>query len=87
MTYEQLETETFEVIKGDFKTTIICKFNPKGYLVSHTAVVISLDESELIKILKDELHSSINKEDYEEAAKIQEKINKLRDLENQKPTL
>lgn len=85
--YEQLDTEVFEIIKGDVKTSIICKFNTKGYIVSYTAICKELNESEILTSLKEDLHSAIDKEDYEEAKTVQEKINKIRELESQKPTL
>ena len=78
--------EVFEITRGDYKTTIICKFDNRGFLISHSSSSVPL-ENEMMKILKAALHTAIDTGQYEEAAEIQSKINKVRTAENQKPTL
>lgn len=86
--YEKLDDEIFEVVKGDVKTTIVCKFNKEGYLVSYSSLSELISDSQILKTLKEDLHEAIDKEDYERATEVQKKINKIRDLEDQrKPTL
>jgi len=85
--YEEIESETFEIIKGNYKTTIVCKFNNKGYLVSHTTQSEDLREKAVImEHLIDELHLAYDEERYEDIPDIQSKINKCRDLQGGKPT-
>ena len=85
--YEEIENETFEVTKGDYKTTIICKFNSKGYLISHIGYSEDLKEkSPIMENLIDELHLAYEEERYEDISSIQKRINKCRDLHNTKPT-
>lgn len=85
--YDEIESETFEVIKGDYKTTVVCKFNSKGYLVSHTAQSEDLREKAVVlEYLIDELHLAYEEERYEDIPDIQTKINKCRDLQSIKPT-
>lgn len=85
--YEEIESETFEIIKGDYKTTIVCKFNSKGYLVSHTTHSEDLRETAVImEHLIDELHLAYEEERYEDIPDLQIKINKCRDLQGGKPT-
>jgi len=79
--------EVFQIVKNDVKTTIVCKFNEQGYIVSHLCTSTPIKESDTMKRLKDSLHRALNIDDHEGAIEIQEKINKLRDLENHKPTL
>jgi hypothetical protein len=88
--YEELETEICEFLKGDFRTTVICKFNNKGYMVSHTAHCEDISESKAImNALREDLFKALEEERYEEAKRIQEHINKLRDITELrgKPTL
>ena len=87
MDYEELETEICEFLKGDFKTTIVCKFNSKGYLVSHTVDCIDISEDRAILITtREELHKALDEERYEDAKLLQEKINKLWKITTIKPT-
>lgn len=71
---EQLEEEKFEVVKGDYKTLITCKFNKKGYLVS------CISESELVEKptttedLNKLLAEAVEKQDFVQAAKIKKQI-------------
>lgn len=86
---DEFEIEICEFLKGDFKTTIICKFNKLGYLVSHTANVEDIAETKVImNNLREELDIALNEERYEDARTIQHRINSLRRLtEIGKPTL
>lgn len=70
---EELETETCEFVKGDYKTVITCKFNKKGYLVSTSAIsaYIGRDKKEELEEL---LKKALEKEDYIMAAQIKAKI-------------
>lgn len=86
---EDLETEVCEFIKGDFKTTIVCKFNKLGYMVSHITHIENMAEANTImKNLRDELFRALDEERYEDAKEYQDHINKLRhSVENKgKPT-
>lgn len=83
---DNLEEEVFEVVKGDYKTIIVCKFNKKGYLVSHSAITRLVTDDTMSK-LKEQLTDALSKENYEEAARIQKLINSKREGDEQKPTL
>jgi protein-arginine kinase activator protein McsA len=87
--YAKLEEETFKVVKGDVETNIVCKFNKEGYLVSMTSSSKPIEETSIMKSLKDDLHAAIDEENFEKAAEIQKQINKLRQVEENKtkPTL
>jgi hypothetical protein len=87
--YQYLEEEMYESIRGDYKTTIICKFNKEGYLVSHTAQCVDISEDKAIMTaMREELFNALEEERYEDARAYQEKINQLRHLtELRKPTL
>ena len=77
--YENLEEETYEYLRGDYKTTIVCKFNSKGYLVSHTTECVDISEDRAImEYIRNELFKALEEERYEDAKICQEKINKLR---------
>lgn len=84
--YSELEEEVFEVVKGDYKTTIVCKFNKKGYLVSHSAQTRMVVD-DVMKNLKEKLTNALQEENYEEAARIQKMINEKRMGDEKKPTL
>ena len=86
--YENLEEEIYEYLRGDFKITITCKFNSKGYLVSHTVECVDISEDKAImEYLRDELFKAIDEQRYEDAKVYQEKINKLRHVfEKTKPS-
>jgi len=87
--YEKLDEEICEYLKGDFKTTIICKFNKQGYLVSHTAESIDISEPRAImEQTRTELFKALDEDRFEDAKICQDKINQLRQiLELRKPTL
>lgn len=77
--FEDLEEEKFEVNKGDYRTTIICKFNKQGFMVSHSYLseyVPSHNENELNE-LKTKLTSLVEAQDFEKAAEVQKQIRKL----------
>lgn len=78
--FDYLEEETFETVKGNYKTIIVCKFNHKGYLVSHS-VVTTLVIDEIHSMLKDALVEAFENKDYDEMARIQDLINRKRDGE------
>lgn len=87
---DDLEVEVCEFIKGDYKTTVICKFNKRGYMVSHAAYTECIGENNAIMDnLRSELLDALEKEDYELMVFIQEKINKIRQIDELrgKPTL
>jgi hypothetical protein len=87
--YQRLEEEVFEFLRGDFKTTIVCKFNRQGYLVSHSVESINISQDlALMEELREELYIALDEERYEDAKRLQEDINKLREItEVRKPTL
>lgn len=89
MKTENFEIEVFECIKGDFKTTVTCKFNSEGYLVSHQVECENIaEDTEIMKEMKDRLVEAIYEENYELAKEYQDRINRLRELtELKKPTL
>lgn len=84
--YEKLTEEVVQFTKGDYKTTIILKFDKNGLLVTHSAISEYV-QSESMKYLKEELSLAIEEENFEKAAEIQKKINKVREADEQKPTL
>lgn len=79
--------KTFEIVIEDVKTTIVCKFDQEGFLISHYTKSRRIADSVLIKKLKQDLHSAIEKEDYKSATFIQGRINQVREIESQEPTL
>lgn len=67
----EIETETCEFVKGDFKTIITCKFNKKGYLIGTSAVSTYIGKGDdLEEILK----KALEREDYELAAAVKRRI-------------
>lgn len=70
---EELETETCEFVKGDYKTVLTCKFNKKGYLVSTSAVSAYIGKGES-EDLEAKLKEALEKEDYITAAQIKARI-------------
>lgn len=72
--------ETFEVIKGDTKTTIVYRFNKEGFPVSHYHKSISAKPTVEPGDLKEQLKAAIKAEDYESAIQIR---NQLRILDAQ----
>lgn len=88
---KDLEEEKFEVVKGNYKTTILCKFNKKGYMVSHSVVseYVPSQEEEQLNLLKNEMREALKLEDYKRAAKLKPQIEKIeQQIENKgKPTL
>ena len=82
--FDYLEEETFETVKGNYKTIIVCKFNHKGYLVSHS-VVTTLVIDEIHSMLKDALIEAMDSKNHSEVARIQDLINRKREGEQIKP--
>lgn len=74
--------EGTEFVRGDYKTTIMCKFNEKGLLISHSITCDRINSNLLL--LTEQLHEAIETQDFRQAALIQAKINKVRES---KPTL
>ena len=90
MKEDNFEIEVFESLRGDYKTTVTCKFNSNGYLVSHQVDCVNISEdTEIMAEMKDKLLDAIYNDDFEEASKYQDKINRLRELTELKgkPTL
>lgn len=75
--FENLTEEKLEFERGEFKTTIILKFNQKGFPVSHRVESVLIPQSETLDELKSKLQKAVEKEDYSEAAKIQKTIRSL----------
>lgn len=82
-------TEVFSFIRGDYRTTITCKFSESGQLVSHTSESIDVSEyNHAMLILKQDLMRELkNGCDQTKISEIYSKINKLRDIQEFKPTL
>lgn len=82
-----METEVVSFIKGDYKTVIICKFNKDGSIISHSFMCEDISKtSYIMRILKEDLLLAIEINDQEKISDLQSKINKLRELEESKPT-
>ncbi len=77
---ESLEEEMFEVIKGNFKTNIICKFTKNGYLVSTSSTCTPLPNSKQAKISKLEelITEAVSNKDFAVAEKFQNQIDKIK---------
>lgn len=76
----ELETETFEVIKGDFKTIITCDFNKHGLLVSQSILCSYIkDDIDLDKLMQE----ALEKEDYVVAAAIKRRMDARKDRGNE----
>jgi hypothetical protein len=88
MEYQELQEEVIEILKGDFKTTLIVKFNKQGQMVSHT--IHSEDTSrdrELIEKERADLMKALEEQRLDDAKMHQENINSLRHLMKvRKPT-
>jgi hypothetical protein len=68
---EELETETCEFVKGDFKTVITCKFNSKGFMVGHSILSTHIgDDTDLEGLMQ----KALDNEDYILAAGIKRRI-------------
>lgn len=72
--YEDLEEEKFEVVKGDYKTLITCKFNKKGFMVSHSFSSEYIKSEVLKEDLQAQLKKALEEEDYKKAAEIKSKL-------------
>lgn len=83
---KDFEEEVFEVTKGDYRTTIVCKFNEKGFLISHSSISEPIIDESMI-VLKTNLTQALDMEDYDEALRIQGIINRKRQGDEEKPTL
>jgi len=68
---QELQTETCEFVKGDFKTTIICKFNKQGFMVGHSVISTHVGPGEDLQGM---LEKALEKEDYILAAGIKRRI-------------
>lgn len=78
--FQELEKETFEVIKGNVKTTITYRFNKQGYPVSHThQSEILLSEEDNINL---EIENAVKQKDYERAAGLQKKLKEITNKTN-----
>jgi hypothetical protein len=76
---EELKEETFTLNRGDYKTTIIVKFDKNGRPVMHS-LQSSYEPSEnqkKIKELRLKLNEAIKSEEYLTAQSISEEIKKL----------
>jgi len=78
--FQELEKETFEVVKGNVKTTITYRFNKQGYPVSHThhSEVILSEEDEINL----EIENAVKQKDYERAAGLQKKLKEITNKTN-----
>lgn len=82
---ENLEKETFEVNKGDYKTIVNLYFDKKGYLI-HTSSKISLVSSKIeeeIKNLEKLRDDAVSKKDFLAAHNFQKDIDYRKDLLNE----
>jgi hypothetical protein len=71
--------ETFECIKGDYKTTLHCKFNKNGYLISTRSRIekIEVPKEQKLAKLNDKLTEAIAAKDWKLAGEIQREIDNL----------
>ena len=71
--------ETFECIKGDYKTTIECKFNKHGYLVGTRSKVekIEVPKEQKLTKLSEQLSKAVAAKDWKLAGEIQREIDNL----------
>lgn len=68
----EVEVETFEVIKGDFKTIITARFNKQGFLLGTSSSSEYIGDAK--ESLEDMLKKALEKEDYLTAAAIKKKM-------------
>lgn len=73
---QQLEEETFEVTKGQFKTNISCKFTKQGEPVgiSYKSTYVPTEEESKQNQLELELEKALENEDYLKAADIKKQL-------------
>jgi excinuclease UvrABC helicase subunit UvrB len=71
------EEETFEVKKGDYISTIKCKFNKKGYLVSVSSESVLNEKAKKEQELRREMKKAADAEDFVKAAEFKKKLSEL----------
>lgn len=71
----KLQSESFEVVKGDYRSTINCKFNEKGYLVNVQvdSKIIETESEKLERLIRE----AVKNRDFKAAASLQEQLDKL----------
>lgn len=74
---QEIEIETCEFTKGNFKTVITCKFNKQGFMVGHSVVSHNLEVVQDREYLENQLSAAIEAENYKLAADIKKQINEL----------
>lgn len=82
--FEELEEEKFEVIKGNVKTDITCKFNPEGYLVSvqYDSRLDIKTKQERLEKLEECLQKAIDEKDFRAAMIFNKQITNIKNQQN-----
>lgn len=77
--YTPVYDEVFECIKGDYKTTLHCKFNKNGYLIGTTSKVekIEVPKEQKLAKLNEQLSKAVAAKDWKLAGEIQREIDNL----------
>jgi len=74
---KEIETETCEFIKGNFKTIITYRFNKQGFMIGHSVVSHNLGNTLTKDDLENQLSVAIENENYKLAADLKKQINEL----------
>lgn len=84
---QQLEEESFEVNKGNYKTNIKCKFTPKGEPVGITyeSVYVPSELEDQQNQLQLKLDEAVEKEDFLLAADLKKQLQELGQKQLKKP--
>ena len=71
--------ETFECVKGDYKTTLHCKFNKNGYLISTRSRIekVEVPKEQKLTKLSEQLSKAVAAKDWKLAGEIQREIDNL----------